>query len=781
VGLIKGQLWEGIVSLFREMGEQEGSDYDDNDGGGSSSMVRSTLADACLVVEALGPKSKERFVSDFVKDHLSEYEELYNPMGVTKKSGGGGGSFKKDDVGDKASSPSNSSLDAVENRFAWYRTKLRSLQVKFAHVFPTQWNVHYRLTASFLEATARHMKFVLKRQNARTNSGGAPSSGGIDTSALAASMASLGKSTHGGMGGGGTFSSSSSGPDGIVGGDENERSVAALLKALQRTILFEKEMSAWLARDFGIRFADPISIVSGGVVGEGGGETKDLDIGDGDNVEFDDRGRAVPANSAEGIRIKYERRKRTSQGGGKMIEGGDSNVSSVSPLAGIASSVFDDHMTPYVALEERSMEEQIKAAASDDTVDARGERPIFVSSTNLFIYMKNSMLRCTALTREKTFFLLQRAYQKKLRDYAKVLEKKLPPPVGQGVAKLALVGAGVGVSSSTQAGGSAVYRIPPGEEVTICHVITTCEYCADTVEALEELIRDKIGDTYKDKIDMSEEQGAFQDVTAKSLRVLVSGLEQRLDTNLKDIARTNWATFDMVGEESGYVRATHLIVHPFVVKVREIIPSSYFRSFCDKFAMAFASVYYRTLVALKRISEAGTQQLLLDVYSIKTLLLKLPVMEAEKKTALGSGGASSRHHHGNANLSAGSTIAPAMYTKMVNKEFRRLEVMLKLVGSPKEMLIEMFRAQWDCSIDTSAMASDFAMIMTLKGIPRPDHAAMLEALGVDAGEGGVGQDSSTMTANIQALQERGSDVAAKVNADLNQLRHRVDDFRKAFR
>jgi hypothetical protein len=307
------------------------------------------------------------------------------------------------------------------------------------------------------------------------------------------------------------------------------------------------------------------------------------------------------------------------------------------------------------------------------------------------------------------------------------------------------------------------------------------EYCADTVEALEELIRDKIGDKYKDKIDMSEEQGAFQDVTAKSLRVLVSGLEQRLDTNFKDISRTNWSTFDMVGEESGYVRATHLTVQPFVVKVREVIPSSYFRSFCDKFAMAFASTYYRTLVGLKRISEAGTQQLLLDVYSIKTLLLKLPVIDAEKKMALGSGGASSRHHHGNANLSAGSTIAPAMYTKMVNKEFRKLEVMLKLVGSPKDMLIEMFRAQWDCSMDTSAMASDFAMIMTLKGIPRTDHAAMLEALGVDAGEGGAGPDSSTMTANIQSLQERGSDVAAKVNADLNQLRHRVDDFRKAFR
>jgi hypothetical protein len=195
--------------------------------------------------------------------------------------------------------------------------------------------------------------------------------------------------------------------------------------------------------------------------------------------------------------------------------------------------------------------------------------------------------------------------------------------------------------------------------------------------------------------------------------------------------------------------------------------------------MSFASTYYRTLIGLKRISEAGTQQLLLDVYSIKTLLLKLPVMEADKKSAVGGVASSRQHHHGNANLSGGSTIAPAMYTKMVNKEFRKLEVMLKLVGSPREMLVEMFRAQWDCSMDTGAMASDFAMIMTLKGIPRTDHAAMLETLGVDAVEGGT--DTSAMTVNIQALQDRGSDVAAKVNADLNQMRQRVDDFRKAFR
>ena len=83
-------------------------------------------------------------------------------------------------------------------------------------------------------------------------------------------------------------------------------------------------------------------------------------------------------------------------------------------------------------------------------------------------------------------------------------------------------------------------------------------------------------------------------------------------------------------------------------------------------------------------------------------------------------------------------------------------------------------------MDMTTMASDFTMIMTIKGIPRTEHPVMLESLGVDAGEVGT-QTDSAMTANIQAMQDRGADVAAKVNADLSQMRQKVDDFRKAFR
>jgi len=847
IGMLNSQLREGVVNLFREVGfhqpQRKSSsrsgvvDDDEEETITTSPMVISALTDACLVIQALGEKSKEDFVNEFISDHLDEYEKLYSPFpvnsnittknnknkgsSISNNKGGGGSSsglpppgsppksFKKsstsmassqsDDVTNnnneslKASSslsttnPNNTStsLDQVEQRFAWYRSKLRSLQLKFTNVFPLHWNLYYHLTVSFLERTARHLKFVLKKHSATVriapfnpNSKEGESSSTLVTPSMVMSASavtqaaskfgmSVNASVHGGDG-------ATAAADGLSDG---EKAVTALLKALQKTILFEKEMSAWLSRDFGTQFVNPSDVVTNDASKKKRGDGND-EGGEEEALEFDDQGRAVAAGSAEGIRIKYERRKRMGGGAGSNRQGGGGGGAGSGPvpqLMGIASVTFDNYMSPYVALEERTMDEQLHAALADNTVDNRGAQPVFVSSTNLFIYMKNSITRCTALTKEKTFFLLQRSFQKKLQSYAKVLDKKLPQPQTQIVAKMAsLANIQSGDSNQTT---NTVYRIPPGQEITVCYVIDTCEYCADTVEALEDLIRDKIGSKYQDKIDMSEEQGAFQDVTAKCIRVLVSGLEQRLDAPLKDLSRTNWSSFDMVGEESSYVRTIQLTIHPFVTEVRQLIPSSYFRSFCDKFAMAFASTYYRTLTGLKRISEAGTQQLLLDVTTIKSLLLKLPVLEAEKKP-----GGANRHSNvkQSKSLSGASTIAPAIYTKMVNKEFRKLEVMLKLVGSPKDMLVDMFRAQWDCSINTSMMASDFQTIMTLKGIPRTDHSSMLETLGIEAVES-RGADSSAMTVNIQALQEKGSDVAAKVNADLDQMRQRVDRFRNAFR
>mmetsp|Transcript_33711 Transcript_33711/g.49371 ORF Transcript_33711/g.49371 Transcript_33711/m.49371 type:complete len:118 (-) Transcript_33711:131-484(-) len=117
-----------------------------------------------------------------------------------------------------------------------------------------------------------------------------------------------------------------------------------------------------------------------------------------------------------------------------------------------------------------------------------------------------------------------------------------------------------------------------------------------------------------------------------------------------------------------------------------------------------------------------------------------------------------------------------MYTKMVTKQFAKSELLLKLVGTPPELLIDVFKAQW-----SGGTAANLQTVMNLKGMNRKEQTAMLESFGLDSETAqrgaAVGSTSSTVTEHVQILQEKGNDVAA----NLSQMRQKVDDFRKAFR
>jgi len=763
VELIKVNLNQGIIFAFRVAGfggakalekkkrddekrkkkldkgkatsrEMDQSSEEDGETEATIPLPPPSLNDACHVLDALGMRKRKEFIKVFCADHLEPYAQLFHPKNNTSSGGANAAtpqkpSFKiilsndnKDEKENSAlSNPNPASLDQIERRYAWYRRMLRELDEAFPSVFPKYWNMEYQMTRAFLSECAKHILLL--------------------------------------------FSSK----DGSIKAmrDRDCENVSVLLKALQKTMLFEKEMTAWLQREYGTDFDD----------GSSGKNEENLVVGDdGELLEFDPSGKAVAAGSAEGIRIKYERqmndRKKREESINQQQDGNedldmthfnrvnDAHVV-VSPLIGVASSAFEKFMGPYIALEEQNMDEQLREATSDSTVDSRGELPVFTSSTNLFLYIKNSITRCTTLTKGKTLFLLYRAFQRTLRKYAKVLASKYPSALSGPAAAIG----GLSIAGLTAGSGSGIkdiYRIPKGDETTICYVIDTCEYCSETVEALQDLIVDKIEDKYKSKIDMSSEEEAFHDVTAKGIKVLVSGLVHRTDQAFKGMYNINWSALDIVGEESAYVRSMHDEVQPFVVKVKSLLPNSYFRNFCDQFAMIFTNAFYNTITRQKRISESGTQQLLLDVYNLKTLLLKLPVLE---KVDVSSPSRSPSKQ-------VGSLIAPAMYTKMATKQFQRIEILLKLVGTPAELLIDVFKVQWQ-----GGSAMDLQTVMTLKGMKRNDQATLLENFGVDP----MTAMKNTANIDIQSLHDKSSDVSAKINSDLIQMREKVERFRGAFR
>ena len=531
-------------------------------------------------------------------------------------------------------------LDSIDRRFAWFRRLLKNIDDRFSNVFPPHWRVQYHVTLIFLDKTRDSVMKLL---------------GDAD--------------------------------------DADSQNVIVMVKALQKTLLFEKEMMQRFAREYDIGK-------------DHNNPTQTYD----NEMEFDGEGNAVDSKSAKGIKLRYAREKAKKQAmNDKALKSNDmprppsveEENTPLIPMAGMLSGCFDPFMGPYITLERQNLDEQLSTVIGDKAIDQRGGRPVFNSSINLFVYIKNSINRCTALTTGQTFFNLYKEYKKALVSYANLLNAKMPQSITSTSTTAAMMNLASGAPASSTPS-RTYYKIPPGEEATVCQVIDTCEYCAETIETLEELVKDKMCEQYRETVDMMTEQDAFNDVTANGLKVLVSGLETNVEGHFRELSKVDWGSYENFNEESTYVRHMNAAITPFVTSISEVLPSSYFRNFCDKFATAFTGKYYGTLVGQKRFSETATQQLLLDVYNLKDLMLKLPTLGEEGGTA------------------------PQFYVKQVTKEFSKIEILLKLIGTPTDILVEVFRQQW-----AEGTFKDLQTVCSLKGMKKVEQTAMLESFGVN--------------------------------------------------
>lgn len=152
-------------------------------------------------------------------------------------------------------------------------------------------------------------------------------------------------------------------------------------------------------------------------------------------VELDAEGKLIDPNSAEGIKRKYAKAARdggrdlaNDRGAPKSLfatlsidgEGvRDDEEGSLTPIIGILSGVFEPFMGPYIAFERRNLDDLITAAktvgSADDDIDRDRKLPVFSTSVNIFIYIKNSIQRCTKFTTGPTFYDLHIEYKTCLR------------------------------------------------------------------------------------------------------------------------------------------------------------------------------------------------------------------------------------------------------------------------------------------------------------------------------------------------------------------------------
>lgn len=501
------------------------------------------------------------------------------------------------------------SLDQIERRFSWFRRLLKEVETRFAKTFPAHWRVPHNLCITFMITTKAQLLSVLNSGNAEV---------------------------------------------------EN---VTVLLKALQKSLVFEKDMVA----------------------------------------KFE----------AEDTRVKEIQ--------------GSTQLPQLPKLTALLSSVFDPFMGPYIALERKNLEEMMLKYIEEERVGQDGALPVYTSSVQIFGYIKGSVKRCTALTAGQTFFNLHNEFKACLSEYCQILRKKHCTEVS--------VGPKQGGVASAQS----------NIETDVCYVVNTGEYCADTIPQLEELIKAKIDAAYSDKVDLSGIQDQFYEMIAGAIRTLVATLEGHIEGALKALGGINWGSVEMVGEESPYVRSINEAVLAFVPTCRSILSSLYFRNFCDKFAAAFCPTFLALIQKQRRISEEGTQQLLLDVYNLKKMMLELPRIGREVNDA--------------------EITVPMSYRKYVEKHMSKVERLLKLVATPVDMLVEHFRMMWP-----EGGNKELQVVMALKGMKRSEQITVLETFGGS----GLGRSSDgSWTGDRGGVDE----VDLKARA-MKGMKGAMDDFQK---
>ncbi|CAH1435176.1 unnamed protein product [Lactuca virosa] len=416
--------------------------------------------------------------------------------------------------------------------------------------------------------------------------------------------------------------------------------VGTLLMALQRTIEFEEE----LAEKFG-----------------GSGGTR---------------------NIVQDIRKKYEKKLAAHQDDDKdlAVPGAGFN------FRGIISSCFEPHLMVYVDFEEKTLMDNLEKLVQEETwdMDDGGQTNILSSSMQVFLIIRRSLKRCSALTKNQTLLNLFKVFQRVLKAYATKLFMKLPKG-GTGI-----------VAAATGMDGHI--KTSDKDERMICYIVNTAEYCHKTAGELAENVSKIIDPQLADGVDMSEVEDEYSAVITKALVTLVNGLETKFDIEMVAMTtRVPWATLESVGDQSEYVNNIKMILNGSIPVLGTLLSPVYFQFFLDKLASSLGPRFYLNIFKCKQISETGAQQMLLDTQAVKTILLDIP------------------------SLGKQASGAAASYSKFVSREMSKAEALLKVILSPVDSVADTYSA-----LLPEGTHSEFQRILDLKGLKKADQQTILE-------------------------------------------------------
>jgi len=362
-------------------------------------------------------------------------------------------------------------------------------------------------------------------------------------------------------------------------------------------------------------------------------------------------------------------------------------------IKGIISSVFDPHLQSYVKLVAKKMREELEKAIAEEDNDSN-DLPYFSSSSQMFLFIRNAINQCVQFTTGQAFFDLYLEFGKVLNEYAAKLRKRLP--------------------SEKQALNEGTARM-------CCFVLNSAEYCAETIEQLEELIRGKVDEHFREKIELETQGDQFFATITQARNALVGGLHALIKDDFVLFQKTNWAQVREISDQSQYISSLASGLQKFIPIFRDLLSFTYFLQFCSRFGETFIQEFTAQIFKGQKLNEMAAQQFMLDARAIRSILLDLPKMGESQKLA-------------GEDLAGSLAASYAPYSKFVENEMSRCEAILKLAGMnlDTKVLIESFKV-----LLQDGTQEDLRQVLELKGMKAQDQDQVMklaEAEGIPPGK-----------------------------------------------
>jgi hypothetical protein len=145
----------------------------------------------------------------------------------------------------------------------------------------------------------------------------------------------------------------------------------------------------------------------------------------------------------------------------------------------------------------------------------------FNGSDDLFLYIKQSINRCSKLTKNITFLELFKEYRRGLDIYADLLLEHIP-------------------KRSEYQQQNTNFSLSVQEIYQCCFIVNTAFYCSETIPALQDSIKKLIEEKLKNQIDLEDLIAKFNEICNKSIQVLVASLWNKLNKVLDKMIKQPW-------------------------------------------------------------------------------------------------------------------------------------------------------------------------------------------------------------------------------------------------